>query len=346
MQNLANDAMIRISIIVPVYNVERYLRKCLDSISAQTFTDWECLLIDDGSPDNSGAICDEYAVKDSRFKVFHKPNGGVSSARNLGLDMASGEWVTFIDSDDFISPTFLEGLYAPIAKGKRLDLVHGGCTDWKDGKPAGINQLYEDYIGDEPDIVFEKFRGLTVSKLFRLENVNHWSDGLPLRFDEKMKIAEDMVFTTDFLLTIKRYAFVSEVGYYYRQDNMSSATKSINKKNFDVEYYNFVRLYKSYERYIKTRSLATNQTSYRLGMLASVFMDVVFALYPLENHEKRIAKLKEIPIDYWGLLDYCKEKSVKVALCKLARNKHFIIFDSQVIIIYKLKKRKYETYRS
>lgn len=328
----------RISIIVPVYNVEKYLRECLDSISAQTFTDWECLLIDDGSPDKSGAICDEYAAKDIRFKVFHKPNGGVSSARNLGLDKARGEWVTFIDSDDFISPTFLEGLYAPITKGEQLDLVHGGCTNWKDGERAGINQVYEYYVGDEPEIVFRDLRGLTVSKLFRLENVNHWSDGLPLRFDEKMKIAEDMVFTTDFLLTVKRYAFVSEVGYYYRQDNMSSATKSAKKKNFDVEYYNFVQLYKSYDRYIKTRSLATNQISYRLGMLASVFMDVVFALYPSENYKKRIAKLKEIPSDYWSLLDYCNEKSVKMALCNLARDKHFMIFDSLVKIIYKLKK--------
>jgi glycosyltransferase involved in cell wall biosynthesis len=88
-----------ISVIVPVYNVEQYLCKCLDSILNQIFTDFELLLIDDGSPDKSGQICDEYAHKDSRIRVFHKENGGVSSARNLGLDNANGKWVTFIDSD-------------------------------------------------------------------------------------------------------------------------------------------------------------------------------------------------------------------------------------------------------
>lgn len=93
----------QISVIVPVYNAEKWLRRCVDSILAQTFTDFELLLIDDGSTDGSPAICDEYAVKDSRVRVFHKPNGGVSSARNLGLDHALGEWICFVDSDDRIS---------------------------------------------------------------------------------------------------------------------------------------------------------------------------------------------------------------------------------------------------
>ena len=88
-----------VSIIVPVYNTEKFLHRCIDSILAQTYTDFELLLIDDGSKDSSGAICDEYAVKDARVRVFHKENGGVSSARNLGLDNAKGEWITFVDSD-------------------------------------------------------------------------------------------------------------------------------------------------------------------------------------------------------------------------------------------------------
>lgn len=99
--------MPKVSIIVPVYKAEKYLNRCIDSILAQTFTDWELLLIDDGSTDRSGDICDEYAKKDTRIRVFHKENGGVSSARNLGLDSAQGEWVTFIDADDYILPDFL-----------------------------------------------------------------------------------------------------------------------------------------------------------------------------------------------------------------------------------------------
>lgn len=90
----------KVSVIVPVYNVEKLLQRCIDSILAQTFTDFELLLIDDGSKDKSGEICDEYAAKDSRIRVFHKQNGGVSTARNLGIDKAQGEWIYFVDSDD------------------------------------------------------------------------------------------------------------------------------------------------------------------------------------------------------------------------------------------------------
>jgi len=100
--------MPKISIIVPVYQVEKYLRRCLDSIVAQTFTDWECILVDDGSPDNSGKICDEYAEIDNRFRVFHQENAGVSAARNKGLDEAKGEWITFVDSDDYIEEDYLQ----------------------------------------------------------------------------------------------------------------------------------------------------------------------------------------------------------------------------------------------
>ena len=99
-----------ISVIIPVYNAEQYLRRCVDSVLTQSYTDFELLLIDDGSRDQSPAICDEYAAADHRVQVFHKPNGGVSSARNLGLDHARGQWITFIDSDDFISPNYLSAV--------------------------------------------------------------------------------------------------------------------------------------------------------------------------------------------------------------------------------------------
>ena len=90
------------SVIVPVYNTEKYLHRCIDSVLAQTYQDFELLLIDDGSQDSSGAICDEYAARDSRVKVFHKENGGVSSVWNVGLDHARCEWITFVNSDDYI----------------------------------------------------------------------------------------------------------------------------------------------------------------------------------------------------------------------------------------------------
>lgn len=98
----------KVSVIVPVYKAEAYLYRCVDSLLVQTFTNFEILLIDDGSPDRSGEICDEYARKDTRVRVFHKENGGVSSARNLGLKYAQGEWIAFVDSDDWVESDFLE----------------------------------------------------------------------------------------------------------------------------------------------------------------------------------------------------------------------------------------------
>ena len=102
---------LEISVIVPVYKVEKYLNECIDSILAQTFTDFEVILVDDGSPDGCPALCDAAAEKDSRVRVIHKANGGVSTARNAGLAAARGNWVGFVDSDDVIDKTYLEKLY-------------------------------------------------------------------------------------------------------------------------------------------------------------------------------------------------------------------------------------------
>ena len=112
-----------ISVIVPVYNVAPYLRQCVDSILSQSYTHLEVLLIDDGSTDESGAICDEYAQQDSRVKVIHKPNGGLSSARNVGLSLASGEWISFVDSDDWLDTNIYQKCIDELERYPDLDLV-------------------------------------------------------------------------------------------------------------------------------------------------------------------------------------------------------------------------------
>ncbi|MDE6807819.1 MAG: glycosyltransferase family 2 protein, partial [Prevotella sp.] len=103
--------MPKVSVIVPVYKAEKYLDRCVESILAQTYSEWELLLVDDGSPDKSGELCDIWSKKDSRIKVFHKENGGVSSARNLGIELAKGEWITFVDSDDWVDEKYLESFF-------------------------------------------------------------------------------------------------------------------------------------------------------------------------------------------------------------------------------------------
>lgn len=113
----------KLSIIVPVYHVANTLQRCVDSIVSQTFTDWELILVDDGSPDNCGAICDDYAEKDSRIKVIHKENGGLSDARNAGIKMAQGEFVTFVDSDDYIHQDTYEQVMKAAAEEDDVEII-------------------------------------------------------------------------------------------------------------------------------------------------------------------------------------------------------------------------------
>ena len=130
-----------VSIIVPVYNAEEYLNRCVDSILSQTMTDFELLLIDDGSKDDSGRICDEYSEKDARVRVFHKPNGGVSSARNLGLDNAKGKWITFVDADDRCSCNYLEHLLSKVKDDTDLIISYAVICD-STGEKA---EVYPEY---------------------------------------------------------------------------------------------------------------------------------------------------------------------------------------------------------
>ncbi len=118
-----------ISIIVPIYNAEKYLRRCIDSVITQTYQDWELLLIDDGSPDNSGVICEEYARTDSRIQVYHKKNGGVSSARNLGIEKVNGDWIAFVDPDDYVSDNWLSEVDNTIANSDADMIVFGNTKE-------------------------------------------------------------------------------------------------------------------------------------------------------------------------------------------------------------------------
>ena len=130
--------MAEISIIVPVYQVEKYIRQCIESILAQTFTDFELILVDDGSKDNSGKICDEYAEKDKRIRVIHKENDGLSDARNKGLDNASGNYFMFVDGDDYISPNMAECLYKKISEAKADIAACNYRYIFEDGCPRGF----------------------------------------------------------------------------------------------------------------------------------------------------------------------------------------------------------------
>ena len=180
-----------VSIIVPIYKAEKYLHRCIDSILAQSYADFELLLINDGSPDSCGAICDKYATKDSRIRVFHKENGGVSSARNLGLENAFGEWITFIDADDYVHPRFLESLYAK----HRGDFVVGSFQ--LVGSKEKWNGIIEDSYYDKTSLR-KKIIDISLAIHFYTPWAKLYSkniiDNNHLRFDERMRSGEDWLF--------------------------------------------------------------------------------------------------------------------------------------------------------
>ncbi len=212
--------MPKISIIVPVYKVERYLLKCLDSILAQTFEDWECLLVDDGSPDGSGRICDEYAAKDARFKVIHKQNEGVGAARNTGLEHASGQYVAFVDSDDFCENTYLENFNA--GDGTEADIVIQGYQKYIDGVCPGVTFKASSYTRNElvGGIIENDLLtfGAPYCKLFRRDIIERDH----IRFATKYSFGEDMYFFFYYLTHLYSIELVDGAGYYYRCEQNDS----------------------------------------------------------------------------------------------------------------------------
>lgn len=210
-----------ISVIVPVYNAEQYIRRCVDSILNQTCTDFELILVDDGSKDKSPQICDEYASQDTRVRVIHKANGGVSSARNNGLSsIKGGEYVAFIDADDYVVNTYLECL---IANAEDADMVVCGFKSFHQGEENNLvlREEYIDKLYDESDIgdlLSQRIVDLPFrtpwAKLFRNSLlVDH-----EITYDESMKLGEDTKFVFEYMSYVSNIKTISMTGYLYRQD--------------------------------------------------------------------------------------------------------------------------------
>lgn len=215
-----------ISLIIPVFNAERFLRQCLDSVKSQTFKDFEAILVDDGSTDSSGLICDEYSVSDNRFHVIHQVNQGVSSARNKGIEAAQGEYVYFADSDDSLRPETLEHLYAAIRQGD-YDIAASGFSIVKDGVevdkciiPGGKPIVYSSdealskLLKDEDLVFFVCWNKLITKTLVdevKFENINQ----------------EDYLFCASLYLRLRSLIYLNESLYMYI-DRPSSLSKEFS----------------------------------------------------------------------------------------------------------------------
>lgn len=210
--------MIPISVIIPVYKVEKYLRRCLDSVLKQTFSNFELILVDDGSPDNSGMICDDYARKDSRIQVIHKVNEGVSIARNIGISIANGKFITFIDSDDEVEREYLEKL---LNVDENIDLVVCGLQKRNEhGKKIGNLEFSQRKIckitsEDILEMSTEKSLNYVYAKRFKRELIKQEQ----ILFDDKLNLGEDTLFVVDYLYACQNVRFIKEKLYIYYDYN-------------------------------------------------------------------------------------------------------------------------------
>lgn len=222
-----------ISVIVPVYKAEKYLDECIQSVLSQTHSDFELILVDDGSPDKSGEICDRYAKEDSRIKVFHQQNGGVCVARNTGLGASSGEYYMFLDSDDTLSKYALEVLFKDITEND-ADMAIGTVdsvdftTKLPEGNPDFVwteTQALEKSIEDNP------YTYSSCAKLYKRETFEN------IRFEEGRKIHEDSYYV--FCCFLKKPVVTARDYYIYRYRNNpdSASHASFSDKYFDILYF-------------------------------------------------------------------------------------------------------------
>ena len=226
--------MAQVSIIVPVYQVETYLRQCIDSILAQTFTDFELILVDDGSKDKSGEICEEYAGKDGRVRVIHKENGGLSDARNAGLEQAAGEYFMFVDSDDYIAPTMIERLYNSIQSESADIAACNFCYVFDKKEKKDFSTAMEAEVLQGSEIFYYRkndrsygFWTVAWNKLYKSETFRN----VRFRFG---KYHEDEFWANDIYQLEIRVATIPECLYYYRQRDNSIMGKESIARNLDI----------------------------------------------------------------------------------------------------------------
>lgn len=218
----------KIAIIVPVYKAEKYIDRCINSILTQSLQEFELVLVDDGSPDNSPEICDAYAKQDNRIKVIHKKNGGVSSARNEGIRLSTAEYITFIDSDDYVSKDYLKHL----VEAGDADYVAGGYNREKpDGSWEKHNfnaaEIRMGSVKNEPELITKIPMGMVTIRVYKKSIIERNK----LKFSESIRRGEDFYFNTMYLSCCDTVKVISDTDYYYRYNEVS-ATNMFEKNLF------------------------------------------------------------------------------------------------------------------
>lgn len=271
----------QISVIVPVYNAEKYLRRCIESILTQTFTDFELLLIDDGSKDNSLHICEEFAKNDSRIRVFHKKNGGVSSARNVGLDNINGKWLAFIDSDDIIEQDYLYNLiiksdevdfvicgYKQIGKQNKIVIYHEAIYDMNSKKEMSFFDKSE---LEAQSLFYCPWRKLYKSDIIKKHNI---------KFETNIFLGEDTCFIISYINYVNKIRTIKSTSYTYELP-YNPNKYSMNFDEFESHIETFDSYLSTLERYkdLKFNKIRAMMYGVYLSKYISYLMTLDAALF-------------------------------------------------------------------
>ena len=254
---------VKVTVVIPVYNTEKYLEQCAVSVMEQTYRDIEILLVDDGSPDGSPALCDALAARDDRIRVIHKENGGAATARNLGIDEAAGEYVMFLDSDDWLDTNAIETLVA-LADEEETDVLRFNYVREFEGKQlVKPNTFLEEklYTGEECRVVCRQLLGLTGKELAHPESMNFLAScgfnlyrtallrKLGVRFIPIQEIGSfvDGLFNVQVFLHVERFRFIDRPFYHYRKTNEGAATVGYRKNYMNRQLVLFEKLKQTVE---------------------------------------------------------------------------------------------------
>ena len=271
-----------ISVIVPIYKVEKYLKRCVNSLLAQSYSDFELILVDDGSPDNCGNICEEYAAKDKRIRVIHKENGGLSDARNVGLGIAKGEYIAFVDSDDWVATNYLETLL------KVIELTDSDICECEVLKTTGEIEKYKK--SDEQYTSYSSEKALELLICDKILHQYVWNKlykrsclkGIPFAVG---KINEDEFWTYQVFGNARRITKISNVLYYYFQRGSSIMGNHYNLKRLDALEAKSLR-----QQYIEEKFPALTEVS-KINLFESCIYSGQMTLKFLEKNEKKQAKI-------------------------------------------------------
>lgn len=313
--------MPEISIIVPVYKVEKYLDRCVESILNQTFTDFELILVDDGSPDNCPQMCDEWEKKDERIRVIHKENGGVSVARNVGLDNAKGNFIGFVDSDDWILPDMYQTLYELIENGKYDISICGIVRTIEEKYIDTLRSSEEKYIYSKEEYLKKILKVKTqdsnhypCNKLYRKEVMDN------VKFPEGLSIGEDVESTFLAVVNSEKIIETKKVGYIYWL-NLESATIAA----FDAKQLDYIKICDRIVDIAKKRCTEdivkyAQQFRYRasLGILCKMAISDISENFDKKFYEKKL--VKELKEHYFVLLGNTMPLSRKVIMTCMCIN--------------------------